>query len=49
VQDTLANGLIWVFAAMLASAVLQLAVSTLLPRKQSRRVNAAEAMEAMAG
>jgi MFS family permease len=49
-QHVIAAGLTWVFVAMLAVAVVQLAVTTLMPsRKCDHPVRRTESMEAMAG
>jgi MFS family permease len=48
-QDAIAGALTWVFVAMLLVAVVQVAVTTLMPRRKiERAVPAAEAMEVMA-
>jgi hypothetical protein len=47
-QGVIAGGLMWVFAAMVVVAVLQLLVTTLMPPgKADHRVKASEGMEAM--
>jgi MFS family permease len=50
IQSGISSGLIWVFAAMLLSAVLLLLVSTMLPsRRSDESVRPTEAVESLAG
>jgi hypothetical protein len=50
VGRTISGGLLWVFAGMLACAVLQVLVTLLLPaRKCDHAVGRTEGLEAMAG
>ena len=50
VRHAIGNGLMWVFVAMLAAAMLQLLTSALMSnRRSSHKVAASEAMDAMAG
>jgi MFS family permease len=49
-QSVMSNNLVWVFIGMIAFAVIQIVITTRMTEaKSEHKINAAEAMEAMAG